>query len=398
MKISKRIISLLVGLSLAVLAVSCDNTKSFSVSGSVAGGANKTLYLEYLSLTGTEVLDSVKLDSNGRFKFEQPVPVYPDFYRLRLDKQVIPFCIDKESDLHVTADAQSFATSYSIEGEIEASQVREVWLAQLDANVTLSKLEAAYKDGSISLEDFVQKRDDIIDTYKEIARKYIYNDPASPVAYFALFQQVDGNLVFNLYDKEDSKAFAAVANVYNTYYPESARTKHLYDLALRSIAVVREQDRRAKRLEMLAEERATEPHEDLKVVSYIDIELPNKSGNMLRLSDTANRKVTLLSLTTMTANWSSSFNAQLAQVYGAYQPRGLEIFQVGLDSDPHIWRSSIEGLPWINVQDRDGGFSKLVGMYNVHALPALFLIYDQGEEIERIDTLEQLIKLLDEKI
>lgn len=385
-------------ITLRAVVSSCGSDDKFTIQGSVAGGGNKVLYLEYLGLSGTELIDSVLLDANGRFKFEHPVPEYPDFYRLRLDKQIIPFSISQKVDLQVIADAQSFATSYSIEGELEATQIRDVWLAQLDANVALSKLEKSYEDSAITLDFFVAQRDSIINTYKEVARKYIYNDPASAVAYFALFQQVGGNVVFNLYDKEDSRAYAAVANVYHSYYPEYSRTKHLYDLALRSVIVVREQERRARQSEAIAEQGADELVDVIREVSYIDIELPALNGELVKLSDFANHRLTLLSLTTMTASWAPSFNAQIAKVYERYHPKGLEIFQVGLDSDPHIWKSSVQDLPWINVQDRDGVFSKIVGMYNVNALPALFLISQNGETIDKVDTLDQLIQLIEAKI
>ena len=43
----------------------------------------------------------------------------------------------------------------------------------------------------------------------------------SAAAYFALFQQIDGLLFFDLYDKNDSKAYGAVATSFDHYYPES---------------------------------------------------------------------------------------------------------------------------------------------------------------------------------
>ena len=79
------------------------------------------------------------------------------------------------------------------------------------------------------------------EAYKDVARKYIYSAPMSAAAYFALFQQIDGLLFFDLYDKNDSKAYGAVATSFDHYYPESPRAKHLYNLALQSIKVIRSQ-------------------------------------------------------------------------------------------------------------------------------------------------------------
>lgn len=377
---------------LALFSFSCQKgAEEFTVQGTISEADGQALYLEYLGLTQTEMIDSVVLSRNGKYKFEVPVPKYPDFYRLRLGKQVIPFAVDTlPQTTTINGDAKSFATSYSVEGNQHSAQIREVWLALLDANVALSKLEKRVTPEQ--LEPFEAERDSIINSYKEVVRKFIYSNPQSPVAYFALFQQIDGNLVFNLYDKDDSKAFAAIANVYNSFQPENPRTKHLYDLALRSIAVVREQ-RRAT--EQVAVNTDILKEAGVKESAYIDFTLPDKDGNGVTLSSVVkSNKNILLAFTTMQANWAIDFNHALAELYQAYGTQNLEIVQVGLDADPHIWISATRDLPWINLQDRDGNYSKLVAYYNLYRLPTLFLITKGGGELHRIESLEQLAGLL----
>ena len=73
------------------------------------------------------------------------------------------------------------------------------------------------------------------------ARKYIYSAPMSTAAYYALFQQIDGLLFFDLYDRDDVKAYGAVATSYDHFYPGSPRSKHLYNLTLQSMKVLRAQ-------------------------------------------------------------------------------------------------------------------------------------------------------------
>ena len=52
------------------------------------------LYLEASGLEGIVPLDSVKLKGEGTFKFKQPRPESPEFYRLRVDNKVINFSVD----------------------------------------------------------------------------------------------------------------------------------------------------------------------------------------------------------------------------------------------------------------------------------------------------------------
>lgn len=377
---------------LLLLSVSsCKKSEQFKVEGAVAGANQKVLYLEQLELDKTIILDSVKLSDQGKFSFKHEVPSTPDYYRLRLDSQVIPFSISEPVTLTVAADKESFQISYTIEGSRDAKQIREVWLTQLDTDRELKHLIDKYNDGGLSLYDFALERDSILGLYKNVATKYIYNDPGSAAAYFALFQQVDGNLIFNIYDKTDSKAFAAVANLHLHNYPESPRTKHLEKLALRSMAVLRAQKKQKEDAGVANEMVSSHKVEE---VSYIDFELPDNHGNQVALSSIVAQSPTLLCFSTMEANWSPAAIEQLAGIYEVYTKKGLKIVQVSLDRDPHVWQSVSEKLPWINLQEKNGGYSQLVGYYNLSSLPTLFLFEKGGEVMHRITTSEQLVALL----
>lgn len=383
--------------SAVMILTGCNHKPQFKVQGVVSGADHKTIYLEHQGLSTTTIIDSVVLTGSGKFTFKSDAPEYPEFYRLRLEKQLIPFSIDSTETLSVQADVQSFATSYTIEGSDHAKQIKEVWLAQLDANISMSKLVRDYNTGHISLSQYAAKRDSVLGRYKSSAINYIYNDPTSPVAYFALFQQVDDNFIFNPYEKADSRAFAAVANVYNVYYPESERTQHLYNLALRSMAVVRQQER-ARQVDSMSVVAQTLHSSDTKVVGYFDIELPDAQGQQIKLSEVATGHYTLLAFSTMSADWAQTLNQQLKQIYDTFSPRGLRVYQVGLDRDPHVWSTSTRGLPWVNVQDRDASYSQYVGLYNLTSIPQLFLISPEGIIIMRVTSFEELVGALNQRL
>ncbi|MDO4770394.1 thioredoxin-like domain-containing protein [Porphyromonas sp.] len=382
-------------LSVILSVIGCDNTKTFKVSGHVSDAIDKVLYLEHLGLDGVQVVDSVKLTGYGAFSFKQPAPEYPDFYRLRLDKQFIPFAVDSVRSLSVSADARNFATSYSITGSEDAMLIKEMWLAQLDVNVKISSLINQYNQNQISVEDFLRGKEAATREYKELANKHIFNDPKSPVAYFALFQQVGGEYIFKLYDKEDSKSFAIVANVYQAYYPGSPRSEHLYSLALRSIAVVRaqmKQDLARAQTDSLMKAVTTQE------IGYVDIELPDIKGNMIKLSDIAQGHYTLLSFTSMATEWTAQYNRELSNLYKAFEGKGLRIYQVGFDEDSHIWKSTVEGLPWTNVRDKNGGYSQLVGYYNLTSIPTLFIINKSGEISLRVKNFQEAKSWLERRL
>ena len=131
----------------------------------------------------------------------------------------------------------------------------------------------------------------------------------SAAAYFALFQQIDGLLFFDLYDKNDSKAYGAVATSFDHYYPESPRAKHLYNLALQSIKVIRSQ--RPMDLDKV----------EKKEVSFLDIELPDVHGENTKLSSVATGKVVLINFTAYMSEWSPALNMEFGDLYTRYHDK-----------------------------------------------------------------------------
>ncbi len=382
-------------MGLLVMLSSCSGEENeFRIQGTITGAVGKTLFLEHQGLTAIEPIDSVVLDERGKYKMGGEAPEYPEFYRLRLEKQVIPFSVDSIETITINSDAQSFATGYTIEGSIPAEKIKHVWLAQLDANVAMSQLVQKYDAGKISYADFANHRDSILQSYKDVAQEVIFEDPKSPVAYFALFQQIDGNLIFNIYDKKDSRIFAAVANVYDTFYPESERRDHLYNLALRSIAVVRQQEKAAQEIARVD----SLPQPEVRRIGYFDIALPNIDGKEVRLSDVAKDHMTLLSFTAMDTDWSVAYQSQINGLYQTYSGRGLRIYQVSFDGDSYVWKNRVSKQPWHNVRDTDGVYSSLIGLYNISSLPALFLINAQGDIVARVSSFDELRSLIDKQL
>lgn len=356
----------------------CNNSSDFTVKGVVAGADGQLMYLENVGISNVVTLDSVKLAPGGKFKFTEKRPEYPDFYRLRLNNQLINFAIDSTETVSFVADAGTFATSYSVEGSESSTVIKAITLAQLDANQAISRLRKEYEDKMISDTTYRTKVLAAADAYKEVARKYIYSAPMSTAAYFALFQQIDGLLFFDLYDRNDVKAYGAVATSYDHTYPESPRSKHLYNLTLQSMKVLR------------AQRPADYSNVETKEISFLDIELPDVRGEVVKLSTVAPGKVVLINFTAYQTEWSPALNMALGELYTKYHDQGLEIYQVSLDSDFHFWRNGASNLPWITVRDPQSVYSQVAGLYNVKQLPTLFILDRKGNLVKRVEDVKKL--------
>ena len=375
-QISTRLLTVL-GLCMFFLSA-CNNSSDFTVKGVVAGADGQLMYLENVGISNVVTLDSIKLAPGGKFKFTEKRPEYPDFYRLRLNNQLINFAVDSTETISFVADAGTFATSYSVEGSENSKAIKAITLAQLDANQAISRLRKEYEDKMISDTTYRMKVLAAADAYKEVARKYIYSAPMSTAAYFALFQQIDGLLFFDLYDRKDVKAYGAVATSYNHTYPESPRSKHLYNLTLQSMKVLR------------AQRPVDYSNVETKEISFLDIELPDVRGEEEKLSTVAPGKVVLINFTAYQTEWSPALNMALGELYTKYHDQGLEIYQVSLDSDFHFWRNGASNLPWVTVHDPQSVYSQVAGLYNVKQLPALFILDRKGNLVKRVEDVKKL--------
>lgn len=375
-QISTRLLTVL-GLCMFFLSA-CNYSSDFTVKGVVAGADGQLMYLENVGISNVVTLDSIKLAPGGKFKFTEKRPEYPDFYRLRLNNQLINFAVDSTETISFVADAGTFATSYSVEGSENSKAIKAITLAQLDANQAISRLRKEYEDKMISDTTYRMKVLAAADAYKEVARKYIYSAPMSTAAYFALFQQIDGLLFFDLYDRKDVKAYGAVATSYNHTYPESPRSKHLYNLTLQSMKVLR------------AQRPVDYSNVETKEISFLDIELPDVRGEVVKLSTVAPGKVVLINFTAYQTEWSPALNMALGELYTKYHDQGLEIYQVSLDSDSHFWRNGASNLPWVTVHDPQSVYSQVAGLYNVKQLPALFILDRKGNLVKRVEDVKKL--------
>ena len=338
----------------AVLFTGCNDSSNFTVKGVVAGADGQTMYLENVGIADVTTLDSVKLSPGGKFKFSKPKPEYPDFYRLRLNNQLINFAIDSTETVSIMADAGTFATSYTVEGSENSKAIKAITLAQLDANQAISRLRKEQENKMISDTTYQTQVVNVANAYKEVAQKYIYEAPV--------------------------KAYGAVATSYNHFYPESPRSKHLYNLTLQSMKVLR-----AQRPVDYSDVKAQE-------VSFLDIELPNVKGESIKLSEIATGHVVLINFTAYQAEWSPALNLKLGDLYTQYHTQGLEIYQISLDSDVHFWRNAASNLPWICVRDPQSVYSQVAGLYNVKQLPTSFILDRKGNLVKRIDDINNIEK------
>lgn len=376
--------SIIVAASFLLALAACEERgEQFHVKGEIGQAADKVLYFEEAALDGIKVLDSVKLDKQGRFSFSHKRPDGPDFYRLRVDGQVVNLGIDSTETVTIKGTLPSLATAYTVEGSVECEKIKELSSKQMALQEQIRLLASR----QLPIGDFRDSVDRMVSAYKQqICRDYIYSNPRAGYAYYALFQRINGGQLFSTegLTREDVRAFGAVATSWDMCYPHSLRTVNLHNIAMRGMKNSRKPA------------VTTIPEELIHEVTLLDLALPDLRGATRRLTDLKG-KVVLLDFTTYQNQASPARNIALRELYDKYAARGLEIYQVSFDADEHFWKTSADNLPWICVRDASGSSAQT---YRVSALPTYFLIdrgnalYKRSSDIKDADQLEAEIEKL----
>ena len=372
---------------LAALSVASCNNNKFTVEGQISGAKDSVLYFENVGLEGINVLDSVKLSDAGDFSFSQDANQAPEFYRLRIADQIINVSIDSTETVQVKGQYPGMASNYTVSGSDNCDKIRELALKQIDLQAKAIALQSNTELGIVKANDSIQT---LIDAYKdEVKRNYIYKEPYKAYAYFALFQAIGNYLIFNpRNNKDDIKAFAAVATSWDTYYPHAERGQNLHNIAIEGM----------KNQRIVESQNADIQVDASKVqeAGVLDIALLDNKGVQRHLTDLKGQ-VVLLDFHIFAMDDSPARIITLRELYNKYHAQGLEIFQVSLDPDEHFWKQQTAALPWINVRDEDGVTSSRLTLYNIQAVPDFFII-DRGNNLVKraaqIKDLEAEIKAL----
>ncbi len=385
MKISK-FFSVAALIAAALTISSCSN-KKFHINGNIENAKDSMLYLENISLNGPVKIDSVKLDENGAFEFDEAAmdSVTPEFYRLRIANQSINLSIDSTETVTVKAAWPTMATKYDVSGSENCTRIKELSFMQMQLQGTINAIAA---NNNISVDSTELAIKMVLEKYKDnIKRNYIFKAPMQASSYYALFQTIQlgntNNLIFNpRANKEDVQVFAAVATSWDTYYPGSERGKNLHNIAIEGM----------KNIRIVQAERAQQQIEasKVKVSNIIDLALTDNKGNVRRLTDLKG-KVVLLDFHMFQTSESTKRIMMLRDLYNKYHAAGLEIYQVSVDPDEHFWKTQTAALPWISVRDEDGIQGQSLIQYNVQSIPTFFLIdrnnslYKRDSQISNLD-------------
>lgn len=349
---------LLAGVAL-LAAVSCDRTDKWSVGGTISDADGKLLTLERSFNGAWMVLDSVRLDATGNYKFESLPIGYPDIYRVSLDgANSAYFPIDSLDNITLNGNGAKLATDYQLSGTTDAEMLGAI-------NKLVNDKVAAL--GREAVNDSLMKRE---------LSGMVLGDMSSIVSYYIINKEIGGRRIFNPADKGDLRVIGAVVNAFSALRTNDPRTRFM-------------------EAQYLAYRRAANPvttSVEAVEIGFPDIVLKDVTNNERALSELAgNGKPVIVSFTAYGADYSPAINLTLANIYNA---GGVEIYQVSVDADEYLWRDAARNLPWTAVYNSPRDGDKVLRSYNVSVVPTSFIIDKNGMLRERVDDPAKLPDLI----
>ena len=371
-----------IALAAAAVALAACGQKAV-INGTLADAPSSEVIVKLLDVNKYKVLDTVEVNASGRFTYKADIKAGdPEFiFLFHGDRKIASLLLEAGDKVTVMTDTLGRSTVEGSEESIKLAQIEKDYAAMRGVFDSYAKqIEAASTEAMVS-DLSKQMGKAYVEYYRDRVRYVMENSTSLTVV--PVFYQVLGENLPLFYQNTDAILFLNAADSLETAYPDSRYVK-----ALRA-----EAERRFGYLELI--ERLKNAEE----IGYYDIELPDINAKNQKLSD-LDSKVVLIYFWSASQPQQNLFNVEvLKPLYEDYHAKGFDIYQVSLDVDKALWATTVKGqeLPWTNVCDARGNASPYIGLYNIPAIPAAFIISDgtlvDGEIVDEASLRKLLDKL-----
>ena len=313
-----------------------------------------SLVLKQLDGTVTAVLDTVKTDADGRFTYKVNVAKgNPEFvYVYKGDTRLASLLLEKGEKAVVKADTLG---NYEVSGSEGSALLKR---GDDSFREYAAKLLAMSREGAEP--QAINKL--YVDHYRQSV-KFVLGNSKSLAVIPVLYENLGGSLP-TFGGVNDALIFRSVCDSLMSVYPES-----------KYVRALDQETARREQLFNLNKRLSTAPQR-----SYPELRMPAVDGKTADL-DSLGAKYTLVFFWDDREATHKIFNLEtLKPIYEQYHSRGLEIYAVSVNPDKSAWAQVVKSqeLPWVNVNDGLGTASRSLTLYNVHNVPAILMVSEDG--------------------
>lgn len=225
--------------AIATLFAAC-NHDTFTISGTIDGGAGQTLWLEELAPDGPLFIDSIPVDSKGHFKFTYKMP-YRSFYNLHTTaNNYIVTLPDYGEHLVVNGHWDNLSLTYTVDGSPESQLLWELQQQTNDGAAVLTTLvdtarryDSLFRNKLVDEATVAAKRHITDSIYREelglqhdFVCLFIEENKGSLSTMIALYKPFNSRPLINPRDTANMQYFDMVLEGLRQRYPDNPHTQH----------------------------------------------------------------------------------------------------------------------------------------------------------------------------
>ncbi|APQ19096.1 TlpA disulfide reductase family protein [Maribacter hydrothermalis] len=340
-----------------VVMFSCNTTpEGFTLNGNLRGEIpdGTQVFLKKIGENNQPIEVDTAITANGDFTFtgKSEIPELHYLFVEQLPGYTAVILENGEIQFSAQRDSMGFADiSGTFQNDTFADYMEQSREISKQAQSIQKDMQAASGEAALALQDEMKE---LQEEYKTFELDYVKTHPKALISALVLDRAVATKAV----------GIEEVEEIYKTLSEEIKNSKPGKQIL--------------EGIEKLKASEAAGKNSSIGAKAP-DFSGPSPDGNVIALKDVMG-KVTLIDFWAGWCRPCRAENPNIVAVYNKYHDKGLNVLGVSLDRTEEAWKKAIEedGLVWNHISNIAYFDDQIAKLYNVDAIPAAFLLDENG--------------------